>query len=759
MTVQTSTNVASFNGNGVTQIFPIAFKFNNDTDLVVLLVDDDTGVSSLLTLNSDYTVSGEGDEEGGLINVVVAPAVGQRLKVSRIVDILQLLDLRNQGKFFAEVHEDAFDLLTMIAQQHESGIRSALRVPESDPEPDRLPAISQRAGKILSFDATGNPQAVAPVSDSSTELRIELAEDDGVLLVGGAMRRIASVAVLRATPGVTDGETASLAAYSTATAPLGGGLVVWDAQSTAADDGGSVFAVSGVATGRWLRDANHLLCPDDFGIVHEEVPATDQTAKVQAFLNAMSGRPLCVARPMTVGIADTLSMPSDVRWYARRFNLFTLSTFAGDTGFRVMLKHENVSDVTVVGLKVDGNQAAFGGLFPVVGGDIPRGVAVQGGCENIRYSNFLAQDVVGNAWIHLSGGAWAQSRNIYVNGVAKNCGLGFGQEVKTGSPVITAEGPGYTEYDNCWADLCNFGLYIAGGRAHLNGGVYHSKRLQAVTIYTGDAHAETIVTGNNPQFRITPEKGANQVGLIHCINKASTEPNYNLQQFLQVNIESPKFICDHTGSNLQIETGSNVRFTTPVFRGGAAQINGVVTSATGGPYKEGSIVMDDPQFTGWADTADAVVPRIPMTLNAPVFSEPAGASCGCIRMNASGQRVIVNDPVFGSVGAAQQPQHGISAAVDGTELSCRNARNVGLTGSLFNVGAANSELWEIANSIPANAFDKKSWRSASAPPTVGTWAQGDIVWNSAPVSGESIGWTCVAGGTPGTWKSMGSVAA
>jgi len=123
MTVQTNTNVASFNGNGVTQIFPIAFKFNNDTDLIVLLVDDATGAVSQLTLNSDYTVSGEGDEEGGLINVVVAPALGQRLKVTRVVDILQLTDLRNQGKFFAEVHEDAFDLLTMIAQQHESCIR------------------------------------------------------------------------------------------------------------------------------------------------------------------------------------------------------------------------------------------------------------------------------------------------------------------------------------------------------------------------------------------------------------------------------------------------------------------------------------------------------------------------------------------------------------------------------------------------------------------------------------------------------------
>lgn len=184
MTVQTSTNVASFNGNGVTQIFPIAFKFNNDTDLVVLLVDDAAGTSSTLTLNSDYTVSGEGDEEGGLINVVTAPAAGKRLLVSRIVDILQLVDLRNQGKFFAEVHEDAFDLLTMIAQQHESAIKSALRVAESDPEPARIPPVALRAGKLLAFDEEGNPTIALPVADSSTALRQELGLDTGAGLIG-----------------------------------------------------------------------------------------------------------------------------------------------------------------------------------------------------------------------------------------------------------------------------------------------------------------------------------------------------------------------------------------------------------------------------------------------------------------------------------------------------------------------------------------------------------------------------------------------
>lgn len=43
-------------------------------------------------------------------------------------------------------------------------------------------------------------------------------------------------------------------------------------------------------------------------------------------------------------------------------------------------------------------------------------------------------------------------------------------------------------------------------------------------------------------------------------------------------------------------------------------------------------------------------------------------------------------------------------------------------------------------------------------PLDGTWGQGDIVWNSAPVAGGTPGWVCVSSGTPGTWKAMASLA-
>ena len=49
-------------------------------------------------------------------------------------------------------------------------------------------------------------------------------------------------------------------------------------------------------------------------------------------------------------------------------------------------------------------------------------------------------------------------------------------------------------------------------------------------------------------------------------------------------------------------------------------------------------------------------------------------------------------------------------------------------------------------------------RTQSAAPTSGTWKRGTIIWNSAPSAGGSVGWICTASGTPGTWKTWGSIA-
>jgi hypothetical protein len=48
-------------------------------------------------------------------------------------------------------------------------------------------------------------------------------------------------------------------------------------------------------------------------------------------------------------------------------------------------------------------------------------------------------------------------------------------------------------------------------------------------------------------------------------------------------------------------------------------------------------------------------------------------------------------------------------------------------------------------------------RFGTAAPTVGTWNQGDKVWNAMPTAGGFAGFICVTSGTPGTWKTFGAI--
>jgi hypothetical protein len=46
----------------------------------------------------------------------------------------------------------------------------------------------------------------------------------------------------------------------------------------------------------------------------------------------------------------------------------------------------------------------------------------------------------------------------------------------------------------------------------------------------------------------------------------------------------------------------------------------------------------------------------------------------------------------------------------------------------------------------------------SGAPGAYTWKVGDIVYNTAPTSGGNIGFVCTTAGTPGTWKTFGTIA-
>ncbi|MEF3306817.1 hypothetical protein [Paenibacillus sp. GYB003] len=114
----------------------------------------------------------------------------------------------------------------------------------------------------------------------------------------------ASVEQLRATPGGADGRQIRLLGYYADTPGLGGGTLYWDEGSTEADNGGTVFAVTGTPTGRWKRPHENRLRLSWFGC--RGLGTEDDSGRVQAAVDALAAGGVIEAGAGKVRIASTI---------------------------------------------------------------------------------------------------------------------------------------------------------------------------------------------------------------------------------------------------------------------------------------------------------------------------------------------------------------------------------------------------------------------------------------------------------------------
>ena len=295
MTVSSQTSNETFNGNGVTTIWDLPFRFFNNADIFVYRVDPITQNVTPLVIGTDYTLTGAGLPEQfgtapGKITTVVPVANGQDLYVERVMSIEQLTDIINQGKFFPEVHEDVFDRLTMLMQQASATVRGAIRVAIIDPEPTRLPAAAQRANLLMGFDSLGNPIAVSPASGSAAGLALLLANStfvsQGAAMIGRGIQVVRTIAELRTLLNGTSAKHAFATGYW-AEGDGGGGHYYLDAADiVSADNGGSIIVAAD--GGRWKLVYSGVLRGEQFGMrpsgdaAHAVANTTALLAAIQA---------------------------------------------------------------------------------------------------------------------------------------------------------------------------------------------------------------------------------------------------------------------------------------------------------------------------------------------------------------------------------------------------------------------------------------------------------------------------------------------
>lgn len=169
MGVSSTNNRMDYVGTGLLASYDYTFKIFEDTDLLVT-VRDTAGVETVLTLNTDYSVSGVGEGTGGAVDLVDNSASyqttggalksGYEITIRRVLPLTQETDIRNQGPYYPSIHEDQFDRFIMIDQQQQDEIDRSLKAPEGEEGADLvLPSVTDRASKFLAFDSSGDPIA------------------------------------------------------------------------------------------------------------------------------------------------------------------------------------------------------------------------------------------------------------------------------------------------------------------------------------------------------------------------------------------------------------------------------------------------------------------------------------------------------------------------------------------------------------------------------------------------------------------------
>lgn len=127
MSLSSATCRIQYTGNGTTATYAYTFKIYVNTELVVIIRNTSTGAETVATLTTHYTVSSVGETAGGNVVLVNAGqayldgsgylATGYTLTIMRVRPRTQLTDIKNQGSYFPETHEDTFDQIVMLVHQ------------------------------------------------------------------------------------------------------------------------------------------------------------------------------------------------------------------------------------------------------------------------------------------------------------------------------------------------------------------------------------------------------------------------------------------------------------------------------------------------------------------------------------------------------------------------------------------------------------------------------------------------------------------
>jgi len=182
MTVSTETDLVSYNGNGSTTVFTIPFPFAANADIEVILRDA-SGNETVLAITTHYTLAGAG-AASGTCTMLIAPATGETLVISRAMTFTQETDYVPNDPFPADAHEAALDKTVMIDQELRNAQARTIKVSKTvtdAPDLELTELAADRAGKAVLFNAAGSAIALSDRPFVDTVPDAEAARDAAIV--------------------------------------------------------------------------------------------------------------------------------------------------------------------------------------------------------------------------------------------------------------------------------------------------------------------------------------------------------------------------------------------------------------------------------------------------------------------------------------------------------------------------------------------------------------------------------------------------
>ena len=761
MTVLDSTPRDQYTATSGQTVFPYTFEIAAAGDIKVLqngtLINQGAGAG-------EYAVSGVGVDTGGNVTLVTGATTGDVLTIYRDMALERLTAYTNAGDFLAADVNNDFDRLWLALQQNGGDLDGRVLIaPNTDPTSIdmTIPAKATRLNKMLRFNVTtGNPEVVdATDIVGSGAFNVYNFNGDGAT----------TVFTLGTSPGTENNTqvyidgvyqqkntyTVSSTTLTFSTAPPN--LSTIEVMVVTAQPVNTVNAASVSFTQAGSTDTRNVqvkleesVSVKDFGAVGDGV--ADDTAAIQAAIDNANG----------------LYFPHGTYLVSAQINLKSDLSITADIGAKILLdtgvtpyvlRGTSISNVSIVNLEIEGNGASG---YSTVYIDNSSNIYINNCkitksgatglyfvvCSFVKVENCeLSNNYYYGLEFRDCDGCKAFANNCYENGDT-------GVATSTGGRGIML-----------WRSRS---CYIAGNRLSLNteyGFRIYSEAADTTTsnynVVTGNVFLDNVradlvlydegaafsfvsrnVISDNIVYRSVDTTDLNTVCVLHGdfntyvnnhIHKSGafgTDTGFN---FYNANY------C--TISNCSVENMTQA-FST------SSSTNITIDNCFGNGVAQGLTIPTEDIFV----------------TNCRFIHGGTGTTDTCIdNTTATGKNFYKDNYISGFYRGFSIDDTSI-ALFRNTTLSSTNA-GLNKSGNVTSTIEAGDNSWDSATPFLLSAFSRTSSTHDQAEvrypaaPTILTWTRGDIVYNEEPSASGSIGFVCVTGGTPGTWKTFGAISA